>query len=62
MSNMILCDSCKKSMFADCRSEKGAYHEIWIDRSSQFHLCRQCYLDMMKNVFHMCAEDFELED
>ena len=39
MSSMIQCDACKCTMYDDSRSEKGSYFELWIDRSSQFHLC-----------------------
>lgn len=53
MSNMIRCDGCKKIMFADSRSEKGAYHDLWIDRSYNYHLCRICYDSMMRNILHM---------
>ncbi len=53
MSNMIQCDACEKMMFADSRSEKGDYHEIIIDRSYSYHLCRNCYERMMHDIFAM---------
>lgn len=53
MSHMILCDGCKKTMFADSRSEKGAYHDLWIDGYYHYHLCRICYDSMMRNILRM---------
>ena len=38
-------------MWADSRSEKGAYHELWIDRSSSYHLCKDCYDEFLKHFF-----------
>ena len=38
-------------MYADSRSEKGAYHEIWIDRSDSYHLCKTCYDRFLKLFF-----------
>lgn len=51
MSNMIHCDCCGKNMWADSRSEKGVYHELWIDRSSSYHLCKDCYDEFLKHFF-----------
>ena len=51
MSNTIMCDGCKKVMYADSRSAKGDYHEIWIDRTYSYHLCRSCYDAMMRYSF-----------
>jgi len=51
VSNMIQCDCCGKNMYADSRSEKGAYHEIWIDRSNFYHLCKTCYDRFLKLFF-----------
>ncbi len=59
MSNMIQCDGCKKMMYADCRSDKGDYHEVWIDRSSSFHLCRACYDKFMRKILHMTWDEDE---
>lgn len=52
MSRMIMCDGCEKTMFEDSRSEKGDYHEIWIDRSDSYHVCRECYEKFMTDVLH----------
>jgi len=52
MSKVILCDSCRKTMYADSRSEKGSYHEIWIDRSTILHLCRECFNKFMLDTMH----------
>ena len=61
MSTMIQCDGCKALMFADCRSEKGDYHEIWIDRSNSYHLCRICYTSFMKDILHLVWDDENME-
>ena len=50
MSQMIECDACKKKMYADCRTEKGSYFDIWVDRSYQFHLCRTCFKERFGDV------------
>jgi len=47
MSSMIQCDSCKKVMYADSRSENGDYYEVCIDREYIYHLCRSCYAKLM---------------
>lgn len=52
MSQMIKCDSCGKMMYSDSRSEKGDYHEIWVDKSSSYHLCRDCFTKFMEDVLH----------
>lgn len=57
MSNMIQCDGCKKMMYADSRSEKYDYREMWIDRSYQYHLCRECYRKFMETVLNMKWND-----
>ena len=57
MSNMIQCDGCKKMMYTDSRSEKGDYREMWIDRSDQYHLCRECYRKFMETVLNMKWND-----
>ena len=51
MSDMIKCDSCGKIMYADSRSEKGAYHELMIDRQSWFHVCKCCYDNLLNKFF-----------
>lgn len=46
MSQMIMCNKCKKLMYADSRSEKGAYALLRIDYTdglSSLHLCRICH-------------------
>lgn len=37
-------------MFEDSRTDKGEYHEVWIDHSYQYHLCRNCYTMFMEDV------------
>ena len=59
MSDMIQCDSCKKTMYADSRSSKGDYHSLWIDRTISYDLCRDCYDAMMRNIFHMVYDEDE---
>jgi hypothetical protein len=54
MSNIIKCDSCGKLMYSDSRSDKGDYHEIWIDHSNGYHLCRDCFdKKFMRDIFHL---------
>ena len=46
MSEMIRCDKCKKLMYTDSRSNKGAYCKIGInytDGYTSLHLCKSCY-------------------
>ena len=46
MSQMIEWDRCKKKMYADSRSDKGAWSVVnttWIDGYSTLHLCRDCH-------------------
>ena len=59
MSKMIQCDGCKKLMYADSRSEKGAYCDLWIDGNSHFHLCRNCHKVMMEDIMHMHWDEDE---
>lgn len=59
MSQMIQCDACKRTMYADSRSEKGDYHEIWVDHSDHIHLCRKCYDLFMKSILHMEWNEYE---
>lgn len=53
MSNMIQCDGCKSLVYDDISVKEYGYHEIWIDRSQSYHLCRRCYDAMMRNIFHL---------
>lgn len=50
MSNMVECDGCKKKMYTDSRSNKGDFHEIWVDHSYQFHLCRECWRKFLTDI------------
>lgn len=59
MSNMIECDACKERFYADSRSEKGAFHEVWIDHTSGYHLCNDCYVRMMETIFRRVWSDGE---
>jgi len=59
MSRAILCDGCMKIIYEDNRSNKGYYHEVSIDRNSQYHVCRSCYDKLMNQIFHLhCSEDY----
>ena len=52
MSNMILCDKCKKMMYADSRSDKGDYCTVkidYIDGLSTLHLCKVCHRQFLVN-------------
>lgn len=61
MSRMIECDGCKSKMYEDRRTGRDEYHEIWIDRSSSYHLCAHCFVEMMAKVFHMHYDEEEGE-
>ena len=46
MSSAVICDKCKKAMYADSRSNKDAYATLKIDYCSgysEMHLCKLCY-------------------
>ena len=51
MSDMVECDSCKKKMYKDSRSEKGAYFDIWVNHERQCHLCRKCFKERLGDIF-----------
>ena len=61
MSTLIQCDCCKDLKYADSRSNEGDYHEIWIDRSYSYHLCRKCYASFMKDTLHLVWDDENME-
>lgn len=61
MSNMIRCDGCKYTMYDDSRSEKDDYHEVWIDRCYQYHLCRRCYQLFMEDVLRRVWDEDDME-
>jgi len=63
MSSMIRCDKCRSLMYADSRSNKGAYAEIRIkytDGDTGYHLCKKClrqfYAEFMMD---MTPEEFD---
>ena len=46
MSSMICCDKCKKTMYADSRSDKGDWCTVainYVDGFSTLHLCKACH-------------------
>lgn len=50
MSQMIRCDKCHVTMYADSRSNKGDYCEIdikYTDGYSVYHLCKVCHRQLM---------------
>lgn len=61
MSQMIKCDGCNSLMYADSRSEKDDFHEIWIDRESQFHLCKKCHIAFMEKILHRVWDEDEAQ-
>ena len=61
MSQMIECDACKKKMYADSRTEKGSYFDIWVDRSYNCHLCRTCFKERFGDVFNDVLGEGEQE-
>ena len=52
MSHAIQCDSCRRIMCPNPISADREYHEVWIDQMDMFHLCRDCYDGVMRDVFH----------
>ena len=60
MSDMIKCDRCRRMMYTDCRSPKGAYWKITADGITGYHtmhLCRNCYLEFWKFLKNPIPED-----
>lgn len=57
MSDMIECDSCKKKMYKDYRSGKGAYFDIWVNLENRYHLCRKCFKERLGDIFVDCFEE-----
>lgn len=57
MSKMIQCDHCKKIMYEDSRSDKDDYHELWIDRTDQLHICKDCYVRLLETFFPFMMEE-----
>ncbi len=46
MSKAIICDKCKKALYADSRSSKYAFASLRIDygaSNSWLELCKDCY-------------------
>lgn len=63
MSELIMCDRCKKKYFTDSRSGKGAYCEvrtIYTDGNTNLHLCKECYRDFLVDFMeNWGAEEFD---
>ena len=59
MSKMIQCDSCKKIMYADYRSKKDDYNKLRVNNRDNYHLCRECYNAMMRNIFHKVFDEVD---
>lgn len=50
MSKLIQCDACRKTGLDDSTS-KGAFHEVWIDKETQMHVCDDCYMNILEKYF-----------
>ena len=53
MSLMIMCDRCKKIVYADSRNDEGDYATIDLmhgNESIRFHLCSVCH-DALRTQF-----------
>lgn len=53
MSMMVMCDRCKKVMYADSRNDKGDYASIQLTHGNEliyFHLCSECH-DALRTQF-----------
>jgi hypothetical protein len=65
MTQMIRCDKCKKLMYADSRSEKGAYAFLQIDYTdghSSLHLCRICHRQFLTEfIRELTPEEYDDE-
>lgn len=59
MSNAVICDGCKRAMYADSRSSKNDYHLVTLDTSHYYHLCRACYTRFMQDILHRVWSDDE---
>lgn len=63
MSEMIRCDKCKKDMYADSRSGRGAYAQLrttYTDGCSTMHLCKTCYRQFLAEFMRMhTPEEFD---
>lgn len=60
MSQMIKCDKCHKLMYADSRSEKGAYCKIGVDYTDGFtrmHLCKVCHRQFMTEFMRVLTPE-----
>lgn len=70
MSEMVRCDKCKKLMYADSRSEKGAYCSIGIDYTdgyTRLHFCKVCHRQFLTEFARILTpeeydENFGWED
>ena len=69
MSHGIICDRCKKPMYADSRSDKDAYCTMsidYIDGHSTIHLCKLCHkafrIEFLADInIEEYKEQFEVE-
>ena len=60
MSSGIICDKCKKSMYADSRSDKDAYASMsvhYTDGDSTYHLCKSCHKKFIIDFLKSCPAD-----
>ena len=60
MSELIMCDRCKKTEFTDNRSEKGAMCRIYIeytDGLSGYHLCKKCHKKFLTDFMRDLTPD-----
>ena len=60
MSNGIICDHCGKALYADSRAREGDYHSVFIDEKDHYHVCRDCYENVIKKeLFPKCFNEEE---
>ena len=60
MTTLIECDKCKKKMFADSRSERGAYCVLSIDYTdglSTYHLCNTCHRQLLTEFMRVMTPE-----
>ena len=65
MSTMIMCDRCKKLMYADSRSNKGAYCSMniqYTDGMTTLNLCRSCHKNFIIDFMELYNTQTEYDE
>lgn len=63
MSNMVQCDKCHKTMYADSRSSRGDYALMrieYVDGCYALHLCKECHRQLLTEFMRIyTAEEYD---